>query len=147
MNAERWFADTNLFLRYLTNDVPEQAEALDLVLRAAGQGRLTLVTNPMVIAEIVWTLESFYKLSPLETQERVLAILNTPGLEVVQGELVLQAILWHVEKNVDFIDAFNTAWMHSQGIAVACTFDRRHFSRMEGVVVKVPGDDLPESAV
>ena len=37
MSAERLFADTNLFLRYLTNDVPEQAEAFEWLLKAAGR--------------------------------------------------------------------------------------------------------------
>ncbi len=139
MSAERLFADTNLFLRYLTNDVPEQAEAFERLLKAAGQGNYTLVTNPMVIAEIVWTLESYYQLSPSEAQRRVLAILNTPGIEVFEGDLVLQAVLWHVEKNVDFIDAYNAGWMLDQGLTIACTFDRRHFARFEGIQLQTPG--------
>jgi len=139
MSAERLFADTNLFLRYLTNDVPEQAEAFERLLKAAGQGIYTLITNPMVIAEIVWTLESYYQLSPSEAQRRVLAILNTPGIEVFEGDLVLQAVLWHVEKNVDFIDAYNAGWMLDQGLTIACTFDRRHFARFEGIQLQTPG--------
>jgi predicted nucleic acid-binding protein len=142
MSPERWFADTNLFLRYLTNDVPEQAEAFEQLLHAAARGEYTLVTNPMVLAEIVWTLESYYKLSPAETQARVLAILNTPGIEVVEGDLALQAIVWHVEKNVNFIDAYNAAWMHDQDLTIACTFDRRHFARFEGIQVHTPANDL-----
>jgi predicted nucleic acid-binding protein len=141
MSSERLFADTNLFLRYLTNDVPEQAEAIERLLHAAGQGKYILVTNPMVLAEIVWTLESYYQLSPSETQARVLAILNTPGIEVVEGDLVLQAVLWHVEKNVDFIDAYNAGWMMAQGLTKACTFDRRHFARFEGIQLHTPGLD------
>lgn len=142
MSAKRLFADTNLFLRYLTNDVPEQAEAFEQLLHAAAQGKYTLVTNPMVMAEIVWTLESFYHLSSAETQLRVLAILNTPGVEVIEGDLVLQAILWHTEKNVDFIDAYNAGWMLDQGITTACTFDRRHFARFESIQLQTPGVDL-----
>ena len=107
-----------------------------------GQGIYTLVTNPMVIAEIVWTLESYYQLSPGEAKSGVLAILNTPGIEVFEGDLVLQAVLWHVEKNVDFIDAYNAGWMLDQGLTIACTFDRRHFARFEGIKLQTPGIDL-----
>jgi predicted nucleic acid-binding protein len=35
MKPERVFADTNLFLRYLTNDVPDQADAVERLLRRA----------------------------------------------------------------------------------------------------------------
>jgi predicted nucleic-acid-binding protein len=143
MPVEQVFADTNLFLRYLTDDIPEAAEAFEQLLRKAAGGEFHFVTNSLVIAEIVWTLESYYELSKEDVQKRVLAILNTPGLDVVDGKLVLQAILWYAEKNVDFIDAFNAAWMLSLGIQVACTFDKKHFTRFEGLMVKVPGEELP----
>jgi len=139
MRTERVFADTNLFLRYLTNDIPEQAQAFEQLLLKAGRGEMHLVTNSLVIAEIVWTLESFYQLSPADTQSKILAILNTPGLEVAEADLLLQAITWHVEKNVDFIDAYNAAWMVTQGLTTIFTHDRKHFSRFDRLTVVEPG--------
>ncbi len=145
MKIERAFADTNLFLRYLTNDIPEQAQAFEQLLLKAGRGELLLVTNSLVVAEIVWTLESFYQLSPADTQAKILAILNTPGLEVagadllLQANLLLQAITWHVEKNVDFIGAYNAAWMVAQGLNTIYTHDRKHFDRLDELIVFEPG--------
>lgn len=138
MKPERVFADTNLFLRYLTNDVPAQADAVEALLRRAAAGELILVTNSMVIAEIVWTLESFYKLSRDAVQEKVLAILNTPGLEVADADLILQSISDYVEHHVDFIDAYNGAWLVAQGLTTAYTFDKAHFARLSGVTAIVP---------
>ena len=138
MTRERWFADTNLFLRYLTNDIPAQADAVEALLQRAEQGEVLLITNALVMAEIVWTLESFYKLPKAEVEEKVLAVLNTPGLEVVDGDLVLQAVVWYVDKNVDFIDAYNVTWMSRQGLQTVGTFDQKHFARFEGVTVVVP---------
>ena len=143
MRPERVFADTNLFLRYLTNDVPQQADAVEQLLRQAAAGDVILVTNSLVMAELVWTLGSFYHLEQDDIREKVLAILNTPGMEVVDGELVLQAITWWVQKNVDFIDAYNVAWLLAQGLEVISTFDYKHFSRLEGVKVWTPGEDMP----
>jgi predicted nucleic-acid-binding protein len=142
MKPERVFADTNLFLRYLTNDVPAQADAVEELLRQATAHELILVTNSLVVAEIVWTLESFYKLSRAAIQEKVLAILNTPGIQVIDGDLVLQGITGYVEKNVDFIDAYNGAWLLKQGMTTACTFDQTHFARLPGVTVSVPRPKL-----
>ena len=138
MTPERWFADTNLFLRYLTDDIPEQADAVEELLNRAKRGELTLLTNPLVIAEVVWTLDSFYHLQRTDIKDKVLAILNTPGVEINDSDLVLQAVSWYAEKNVDYIDAYNAAWMPGQGLGIACTFDRRHFSRFEGITVKTP---------
>jgi predicted nucleic-acid-binding protein len=141
MKPERIFADTNLFLRYLTNDVPAQADAVEQLLHRASAGEIVLVTNSLVIAEIVWTLESFYKLSREDVKDKVLAILNTTGLEIENGDLVFQAISWYAEKTLDFIDAYNAAWLLAYDLKAVYTFDRKHFSRLEDITVKVPGGD------
>jgi predicted nucleic-acid-binding protein len=140
VKADRVFVDTNLFLRYLTNDVPAQADAVEALLRQAAGGEMVLATNSLVLAEIVWVLASYYQRSRVDIRDKVLAVLNTPGLEVVDGDLVLQAITWYAEKNVDFIDAYNAAWSLVQDINVAYTFDQAHFSRIEGITVRVPGE-------
>ena len=123
MKPERVFADTKLFLRYLTNDVPAQADAVEQLLHQAANGQVVLVANSMVIAEIVWTLESFYRLPRRDIRDKVLAILNTSGLDVPEGDLVLQAAIGYTDKNVDFIDAYNAAWSLAHGIGAVCTFD------------------------
>ena len=94
MRPKPVFADTNLFLRYLTNDLPTQADAVEQLLREAAAGQVALVTNALVMAEIVWTLDSFYRQPRPDIRDKVLAILNTPGLEVIDSDLVLQAINW-----------------------------------------------------
>ncbi|MDZ7800099.1 MAG: PIN domain-containing protein [Trueperaceae bacterium] len=136
--AERSFVDTNLFLRYLTNDVPEQAEAVERLLMRAEAGELRLETNRLVIAEVVWTLESVYKKSKREVREAVLAILNTPGLVVEVSQQVLQAAVWYEEKNVDFADACIAAQLLDQGPAAVHTFNRRHFARFPHLDVLSP---------
>jgi predicted nucleic-acid-binding protein len=140
VKAEHVFADTNLFLRYLTNDIPAQADAVEQLIRRASAGEIVLVINSLVIAEIVWTLESYYGLTRDSVKDKILAILNTPGIETAEGDLLLQAIFWYADKNIDFIDAFNAAWMLAEGLATTYTFDRRHFSRIEGIRVQTPGE-------
>jgi predicted nucleic-acid-binding protein len=140
MTLERAFIDTNLFLRYLTNDISEQADQVEVLLQKAAVGEISLVTTTLVIAEIVWTLASFYKVSREQIRERILAILNTPGLEVAESDLLIEAATNYAAKNVDFIDAYNAAWMVQQQLSTAYTFDRKHFSRFENIMVKSPGD-------
>lgn len=132
------FVDTNIFLRYLTNDVPEKADAVEALLTRAGTGEVSLITNSLVIAEIVWTLASFYHLSKIDIQRKVRAILDTPGIEIVDAAIVSLAADWYAEKNVDFIDAYNAAWMQLHELQWACTFDTKHFSRFENLTVVPP---------
>lgn len=133
------FVDTNVFLRYLTNDIPEQADAVETLFKSAARGERLLVTTPLVVAEIVWTLQSYYHLPRERIKTAVVGILGTPGLDVDDDHIVLQAIIWYDEKNVDFIDAFHAAWLEVRGIKVAHTFDSRHFNRFEHLSVRVPG--------
>ena len=58
----------------------------------------------------------------------------------MDGDLVIQAVLWYAEKSIDFIDAFNAAWMSSQEVETILTFDGKHFSRFEVIEVVVPGE-------
>lgn len=138
METETVFADTNLFLRYLTNDVPAQADLVESLLHRAAKGKINLVTTSMVIAEIVWTLESYYELDKKEIQTMILGILNTDGLEVINSDLILQAIVHYTDKNVDFIDAFNAAWMVKNDVDKIYTFDQKHFNRFDGIVAELP---------
>jgi predicted nucleic-acid-binding protein len=139
MKNEVKFADMNLFLRFLTNDVPDQAKAVHQLLLQAAQGEISLITTSIVIAEIVWTLESFYKETKENIQQMVLSFLNTPGLEVDNGELIIRALRRYVDKNIDFIDAYNAAWMEIHEINTIYTFDQNHFSKVEGLTVIIPG--------
>jgi len=138
MKPETVFLDTNIFLRYLTNDLPQQADAAEALLLNAEKGALKLITSALVVAEIVWTLTSYYRLSKEDIRQKILAILNTPGLEVEGSRLILQAINWYAEKNVDFLDAYNASWLAEKGVETVYTFDQKHFLRFEGLKVKAP---------
>lgn len=119
----KYFVDTNLFLRYLTDDIPDQARAVDQLLLRAEQGEINLETSALTIAEIVWTLESYYKLEPMDVQDRILAILNTPGLQVEHADVVARAMILYMDAKIDFVDAFNGLWMQERGITSALSFD------------------------
>ncbi len=133
-----YFVDANIFLRYLTNDISEQAEAVERLLTRAAAGELQLVSNAMVMAELVWVMESAYRLPRSTIQEYVLIILNTPGLTIPEAEMITQAITWYADKNVDFIDAYNAAWMIREDVLQIFTFDQKHFRRFSEVTVLLP---------
>jgi len=135
---DRYFIDTNLFLRYLTNDVPEKADRVEALFQSAESNEIKLVTNALVIAEIVWTLSSFYKLSKPDVRDRVLGILNLKGLDIPEADLLLQSTIDFADKNVDFIDAYNQAWATQQQVNGIYTYDRKHFSRFDGITIFEP---------
>ena len=132
------FVDANVFLRYLTNDIPEQADAVDAFLDRAASGEIRLVTSVLVVAEVVWTLGSFYKRTKEQVRDAVLALCHTPGLTVEDADGLVQAAEWHAEKNVDFADAYHVAWMTSRELIDVRTFNLKHFLRFDGLDVSAP---------
>ncbi len=51
MTLEQVFVDTNLFLRYLTNDIPKQADRVEQLLQRAQNGEIQLVTTSIDLSE------------------------------------------------------------------------------------------------
>lgn len=132
------FVDTNVFLRFLTADDPRKAERAERLFRQAVHGKLKLNTSPLVIAEIVWTLESFYGLQKPEIAAKVEKILNTPNLDCPDGGLILHALLLYVEANIDFIDAYHAIWLKARGQNRIVTYDQKHFGRVAWLEVVEP---------
>ena len=132
------FLDTNLFIRYLTNDDPGKADRVERLLRAAAAGEVRLVTAEMVVAEIVWVLESSYGLKPSEIAPLIRAILVTPGLTVLNATLVGRASEHYETRGIDFVDGYIAAVMEEQGLTELYSFDRRHIDRLPGIVRREP---------
>jgi len=124
------FVDTNVFLRFLTNDDPAKAKRVETLFRQAIQGKIQLITSLLVIAEIVWTLESFYHLSKEDIASKVETILNTPNLLCPEAEIIVMALDLYVQGNMDFIDAFHAYHLQAQGLLQIATYDRKHFNRV-----------------
>lgn len=130
--------DTNIFIRYLTNDNPAKADRVDKLLEKAAKGELQLVTTELVIAEVVWVLESFYKLDNVAIAPMIKAILATPGLEVINGVLVEKATGYYLDKNIDFIDGYIAAVMERRNITEIFSYDKKHLARLTAITRTEP---------
>jgi predicted nucleic-acid-binding protein len=124
------YVDTNVFLRFLTNDDPAKAKRAEGLFRKAVEGKVKLVTSLLVVAEIVWTLESFYKLQKSDIASKVEKILNTPNLKCEESSLILMALDLYVQQNIDFVDAFHAFYLRERGLDRIITYDRKHFGRV-----------------
>ena len=133
-----YFIDTNIFIRYLTNDDPVKADRVEKLLSEAAAGKIRLVTAEMVLAEVVWVLESFYGLKYVEVGSMVKAILATPGLEVLNSALVEKALEYYLAHNIDFVDGYIAAVMDKHKISDIYSYDKKHLSRIKSIKRKQP---------
>jgi len=127
--------DTNLFLRYLTNDLPEQATLLENLIERSNRGEIQLVENSIVFAEIVWTLQSFYKYPKDRIDEIVSAIVASKAFEIEERDILLQALEDFHSLNIDFIDAYIASWMGKRKLYKITTLNKRDFKRVPGLSV------------
>jgi len=128
-----YFVDTNLFIRYLTNDDIEKANRVEELLDKAALGKVRLITCEVVLAEVVWVLESYYNLNKVQIAEHLEAILATPGLNVLNGKVVEKAIEYYQNENIDFIDAYIVSLMNRLNISSIYSFDKKHLKRVKSI--------------
>jgi len=128
-----YFVDTNLFIRYLTNDDIEKANRVEELLDRAALGKVRLITCEVVLAEVVWVLESYYNLNNAQIADHLEAILATPGLNVLNGKVVEKAIEYYQNENIDFIDAYIVSLMNRLNISSIYSFDKKHLKRIKSI--------------
>ena len=130
--------DTNTFIRYFTNDIPEHAEKIERLLHRAQIGEIKLVTHEVIVAEIVWVLESVYEMDKEQVYELVQAMLNTRNLEIPNKAVLRETIKVYKDKNIDFTDAYTVSYMRAKGFKKLCSFDKKHMKRIDWIELEEP---------
>ncbi len=115
--------DANAILRYLRDDVPVQANAVRLRLIEAQAGRLVLELHPLVLAEVIFVLQSFYSVPRPKIVSILTTFLDTPGIKMHEEERMRQALIRYAERNVSFVDAY-LAVLGAETTFAIFSFDR-----------------------
>jgi predicted nucleic-acid-binding protein len=115
--------DTNVILRYLANDVPKKADDCEKLFRDAAAGKVNLFVSDICIAELVWTLKSYFHLDNEDIYQKIIAIINTPGFHFSDEALIMDAMRRFKDKKVDFADAYNASLAARDGMKIS-SYDR-----------------------
>jgi len=126
--ASCW-VDANVLLRFLTGDPPELAGRASRLLEGAERDGLPLRVHPVVVAETVWVLQSFYGYPKGEISAALVPLLEHPALRVEGARIVLEALETMASGNVDFADALLAETARSRGEGVV-SFDK-DFRKLE----------------
>ncbi len=127
--------DANIILRYLTNDVQDQAERAGELLAKVEAGSEEVLLPDIILADIIWVLEGYYKQSREQIREWITTILSMRGLRFSDKSVALDALDIYVDLGIDWSDAFVTGQMINHGIMEIYSFDR-HFDRI-GAIKKI----------
>ena len=128
------FLDANVILRYLLRDDEIKAQRCLKLLEKAEKREITLRTTDLVIAELVWVLESpvTYNLPREKVKQLLLLVIFLPGLKLPGKKLYRQIFELYVDQGIDFIDAYNALHMGKQGLTRIYSYDS-DFDRIAGV--------------
>lgn len=115
--------DTNVLVRLLVNDHPEQTRRAKRLLEAQ-----SVVILPTVLLESEWVLRGAYRLAPGAIASAFRKLLGVPGVATENAAATAQAIEWY-ERGLDFADALHLTFARdAQALA---TFDRRLVKRAQ----------------
>ncbi|GAB4542176.1 MAG: PIN domain-containing protein [Anaerolineae bacterium] len=133
------FVDTNIFLRYLTRDDPDKAQACYDLFKRAEANQVTLTATETVIAEVVYVLSSrrTYHLPRDQIRARLYPLLTLQGLRLPQRRTVLRALDLYASYEIDFEDALIVAHMERQNIRGLYSYDG-DFDQVPGVKRQEP---------
>jgi predicted nucleic acid-binding protein len=114
------FLDTNVLIRHLTGDPPAQARRATAFLERADE----LLLPDLIVAEVVYVLESFYEVERQRVAELVRAIVAFPAVVVVDEPLLLRALEIYEVERLDFAEAYLVASSEASGVTTIASFDR-----------------------
>ena len=114
------FVDTNILVRHLTGDPPEQAARASRFLAAADE----LLLADLVVAEVVYVLESFYEVPRTRVAELVRAIIAFPAIVVLDPAMLLRALEVYETVRLDFAEAYLVAQAERSGVGAVASFDK-----------------------
>ena len=115
--------DTNLIVRYLVQDHDKHARAAGRLFDACDRGDVVIVVLPVVLAECVFVLGSFYKHPRTDIASTLGRFISSPGVEINEVTLHLDALNRYKGTKAHFVDCLITATAVAKNVPVS-TFDQ-----------------------
>ena len=122
MSKQR-LVDTNLIVRYLVQDHAKHARAAGKLFEACDRGDVGIVVLPVVLAECLFVLESFYKHPRTDIASALGRLISSPGVEISEVTVHLDALNRYKKTKAHFVDCVIAATAVAKNGSVA-TFDR-----------------------
>jgi predicted nucleic acid-binding protein len=114
------FVDTNVLIRHLTGDPPDQAARATRLLAEADQ----LLLPDLIVAEVVYVLESFYEVPRPRVAELARALVAFSAIGVADEPLLLRALEIYEVHRLDFADAYLVALAETSGVGAVVSLDK-----------------------
>ena len=115
----RAFVDSNVLVRHLTGDPPTLAKRATAFLRTADE----LILVDLVVAEVVYVLESVYRVERADVARLMRAILGFPAVAVGDLPLLMRTLELY-EQHRHFAESYLAACAEISGVGAVASFDK-----------------------
>ena len=115
--------DTNILVRYLTQDDAKQANLVSLLLEKYEGQKQSIYINKIVLCELIWVLERGYKYSKSQITLAIRSLLSTQEFIFEHLEASWLALEVYEKNNADFSDALIGEINRLKGCSTTYTLD------------------------
>jgi uncharacterized protein len=123
--------DTNVILRLLRADHPVHHAEARRLFEEADKGKLRLIVPVLVVAEVVFVLQGFYRVQKAEIAKLINDLAASPGVVLLESSVVMRAVEIFGTQGIDFADAYLAALARASKVTTVATFNKRDFRRFE----------------
>ena len=116
--------DANIVLRFLLGDHPEQSPRCRELMRRVQDGEEEIFIPEVVVCDVVWTLQRFYRWPPDRIRRFVGTLLDLDGVQAARKTILSQALHLFADLGIDFSDALIAAVFKDTAPAEIYTYDR-----------------------
>lgn len=116
--------DTNILVRYLTQDDVEQAKVVEQLFNRYAKTPQSVFINNIVLCELIWVLERGYKYSKENITMVIKHLLSTKEFNFENQQLLWLALNQYNSKKLDFSDALIGEINKNSGCINTLTFDK-----------------------
>lgn len=125
--------DTNVLIRYLVGDVPEQVEAARELIEGLRPEAPGFICREVVL-EVAWVLERSYRFTRKQVAEALMDLTASDSLVVENSDDVAAAAYRYRQGGVGFSDLMILKAAERANAAPVHTFDHR-LARMQGATL------------
>jgi predicted nucleic-acid-binding protein len=115
--------DTNVLVRYITQDDPRQAKLAERAIEQAVTSGEKILIQPVILCELVWVLESAYGYAQSDIVPVIEQILRTARFEIADKDIIRRALEDFAEGRADFADYLIGRANERDGAHTTLTFD------------------------
>ncbi len=98
--------DTNIIIRLLLEDDIRLTNQAKLIFFKAQEGLCFIYLDEVVVAEVVWTLSSFYKLKKIDIINQLEKLIFQDWIINPRKKFILKSLFLYKIKNLSYIDCW-----------------------------------------